>query len=120
MFRAWVFPVRNHSSITALVVSDPHLENRIHCQKKKAFKAFVCANEMGMVGGGDEGVRRYKYAGMRSERSHLSRVIGRTEQKNQRKGRLHRIRVTGRNSTAVISSRHSARSDGFYPITSHE
>lgn len=50
----------------------------------------------------------------------ISRVIGRTEQKNQRKGRLHRIRVTGRNSTAVISSRHSARSDGFYPITSHE
>lgn len=50
----------------------------------------------------------------------LARVIGRTQQKNQRKGRLHRIRVTGRNSTAVISSRHSARSDGFYPITSHE
>lgn len=49
-----------------------------------------------------------------------SRVIQRIGQKNQRKGRLHRIRVTRRNSTAVISSRHSARSDGFYPITSHE
>jgi len=55
-----------------------------------------------------------------ARRGSTSRVIERTEGKNQRKGRLHRIRVTGRNSTAVISSRHSARSDGFYPITSHE
>lgn len=44
----------NHSSIIALVVSDPYLENRI--QKRKVIKH---ASEMEKVGGrwgGDEGV----------------------------------------------------------------